>query len=60
MEKYAGMEPNECALHKANKGCQLFILDAEIHVCMYGVCVDLRAMPSNLMDLRVAILEAVI
>ena len=26
----------------ANKGCQLFILDTEIHVCMYGVRIVLR------------------
>ena len=44
MEKYESMEPNECALHMANKGCQLFILDTDIHGHGhgYGVCVVVR------------------
>ena len=53
------MEPNECALHMANKGCQLFILDTDIHGHGYGYgCVlSFGAMPSNLMDLRVMIID---
>ena len=44
MEKYESMEPNECALHMANKGFQLFTLDINIygHGHGYGVCIVLR------------------
>ena len=39
-----GVLQNECALHMANKGYQLFILDTDIHGHGhgYGVCVVLR------------------